>query len=81
MAEVDENEIINALKVIEDILHNTPPDRRSWGKHKEEKIRVEYARLEFLYIDLGLEGLKRDFEIAEAILGVLKGDEGVQFEF
>ncbi len=80
MAEVDENEIINILKVIEEILRNTPPDRRFWGIHKEEHIRKEFARLEFLYIDLGMEGLKRDLEIAEAMLGLLKGDTGVQFE-
>jgi len=80
MAEVDENLIIDALDEIKEILANTPPDRRFWGNHKEERIRTEYARLEFLYIDMKLEGLKRDLDIVSGMLGILKGDSGTTFE-
>ncbi|HID74286.1 MAG TPA: hypothetical protein EYP43_04465 [Thermoplasmata archaeon] len=80
MDEVGAEEIVSTLRAIEEILLNTPPDRRFWGRQREEHIRREVARLRFLYVDLGLRGLARDLEIAQAMLGMLKGDSGVTFE-
>ena len=80
MATYGEHQIVDVLKDIEAILRDTPPPKRFWGKHREDNIRREHARLEFLYVDLGLAVTDRDMEIAGKILDMLKGEEGVEFE-
>ncbi|MCI0497666.1 MAG: hypothetical protein L0Z54_05180 [Thermoplasmata archaeon] len=81
MATRDEQGILEILEDIEAVLKDTPPPKRFWGKHKEEHIRREHARLEFLYVDLKLDVTDRDMLIAERMLAILKGQEGVEFEF